>query len=160
MTDCLLRLALYQPDIPQNAGTMLRMAACFGLAADIIEPAGFPVSDRHFRRSGMDYLDHIEIKRHISFATFDSDRKSSGKRLILLTTKASIGHTQFRFQAGDILMVGRESSGVPPEVHEAVDGRVVIPMHAQLRSINVALSAAIVLGEALRQLEHFPPLLQ
>jgi tRNA (cytidine/uridine-2'-O-)-methyltransferase len=160
MTDCLLRLALYQPDIPQNAGTMLRMAACFGLAADIIEPAGFPVSDRHFRRSGMDYLDHIEIKRHISFATFDSDRKSSGKRLILLTTKASIGHTQFRFQTGDILMVGRESSGVPTEVHEAVDGRVVIPMHAQLRSINVALSAAIVLGEALRQLEHFPPLPQ
>jgi tRNA (cytidine/uridine-2'-O-)-methyltransferase len=160
MTASLLRLALYQPDIPQNAGTMLRMAACFGIAADIIEPAGFPVSDRHFRRSGMDYLDHIEIKRHVSFATFQVDRKATSSRLILLTTKATLAHTQFRFLAGDILMVGRESAGVPPEVHGAADGRVLIPMHAQLRSLNVALSAAIVVGEALRQLGQFPSLPQ
>lgn len=157
MSANLLRLALYQPDIPQNAGTMLRMAACFGIAADIIEPAGFPVSDRHFRRSGMDYLDHIVIQRHNSFASFEVDRKATANRLILLTTKATVAHTQFRFQTGDILMVGRESAGVPPHVHESADGRVLIPMHAQLRSLNVALSAAIVVGEALRQLGQFPP---
>jgi tRNA (cytidine/uridine-2'-O-)-methyltransferase len=160
MTVCLLRLALYQPDIPQNAGTMLRMAACFGLAADIIEPAGFPVSDRHFRRSGMDYLDHIEIKRHVSFSTFNADRKATSNRLVLLTTKATLAHTQFQFQAGDILMVGRESAGAPLDVHQAADARVVIPMHAHVRSLNVALSAAIVVGEALRQLGQFPPLPQ
>ena len=151
----MLRLALYQPDIPQNAGTMLRMAACLGVSADIIEPAGFPVSDRHFRRSGMDYLDQLEIRRHISWSTFDADRRAEGRRLVLLTTRAAIPHTAFSFQATDILMVGRESAGVPDQVHEAADGRVVIPMRPEARSLNVAVSAAIVVAEALRQLGHF-----
>jgi tRNA (cytidine/uridine-2'-O-)-methyltransferase len=155
MTASLLRLALYQPDIPQNAGTMLRMAACLGIGADIIEPAGFPVSDRHFRRSGMDYLDQVDIRRHISWTSFNTDRQKVQSRLILLTTKAAIAHTDFRFQTGDILMVGRESAGVPQDVHDSVDARVIIPMRHELRSMNVAISAAIVIGEALRQLGHW-----
>jgi tRNA (cytidine/uridine-2'-O-)-methyltransferase len=152
----LLRLALYQPDIPQNAGTMLRMAACLGVAADIIEPAGFPVSDRHFRRSGMDYLDHVVIRRHVSWATFNEDRLSEGARLLLLTTKGAVPHTAFSYRSGDIIMVGRESAGVPDHVHLAADSRIVIPMQAGVRSLNVAISAALVLGEALRQLDAFP----
>ncbi len=152
----MLRLALYQPDIPQNAGTMLRMCACFGVSADIIEPAGFPVSDRHFRRAGMDYLDQVAIRRHVSWRTFDTDRRTEGARLILLTTRGAVAHTDFRFQPGDILMVGRESAGVPEEVHAVADGRVVIPMRPALRSLNVAVSAAIALGEALRQLDAYP----
>ncbi len=152
----MLRLALYQPDIPQNAGTMLRMCACLGVAADIIEPAGFPVSDRHFRRAGMDYLDQVTIRRHVSWTTFDADRRAEGARLVLLTTRGAVAHTAFRFRRGDILMVGRESAGVPEEVHVAADGRVVIPMRPALRSLNVAVSAAIALGEALRQLDAYP----
>ncbi len=151
-----LRLALYQPDIPQNAGTMIRMAACLGVAVDIIEPAGFPVSDRHFRRAGMDYLYHVDIRRHVSWSMFNAERIAEGARLVLLTTKAAVAHTAFQFQTGDILMVGRESAGVPEDVHAAVDARVVIPMRAEVRSLNVAVSAAIVLGEALRQLDGFP----
>ena len=152
----MLRLALYQPDTPQNAGTMIRMAACLGVAVDIIEPAGFPVSDRHFRRAGMDYLDHVDIRRHVSWSTFNSERKAAGQRLVLLTTRGAVAHTAFRFQPGDILMVGRESVGVPDDVHAAVDARVVIPMRAEVRSLNVAVAAAIVLGEALRQTGQFP----
>jgi tRNA (cytidine/uridine-2'-O-)-methyltransferase len=151
-----LRLALYQPDIPQNAGTMIRMAACLGVAVDIIEPAGFPVSDRHFRRAGMDYLDHVAIRRHVSWTTFNADRQAEGARLVLLTTKGAVAHTAFAFQPGDILMVGRESAGVPDDVHAAVDARVVIPMRPEVRSLNVAVSAAMVLGEALRQVSGFP----
>jgi tRNA (cytidine/uridine-2'-O-)-methyltransferase len=151
-----LRLALYQPDIPQNAGTMLRMAACFAVPVDIIEPAGFPVSDRHFRRAGMDYLDRCEISRHISWRTFDAARREAGRRLVLLTTRGAVPHMDFRFAAGDTLMVGRESAGVPEDVHTAADARVVIPMRQELRSLNVAVSAAIVLGEALRQTGGFP----
>jgi tRNA (cytidine/uridine-2'-O-)-methyltransferase len=150
-----LRLALYQPDIPQNAGTMLRMAACLGVAVDIIEPAGFPVSDRHFRRAGMDYLDHVSIRRHVSWTRFDADRRAEGARLVLLTTKGAVAHTAFRFQPGDILMVGRESAGVPDDVHAAADARIVIPMRQEMRSLNVAVSAAIALGEALRQVGAF-----
>jgi tRNA (cytidine/uridine-2'-O-)-methyltransferase len=153
----MLRLALYQPDIPQNAGTMLRMCACLGVAADIIEPAGFPTSDRHFRRSGMDYLDQVLIRRHISWSTFNIERISEGARLVLLTTKGAVAHTAFGFQPGDILMVGRESAGVPDEVHAAADARVVVPMTPAARSLNVAVSAAIVLGEAIRQLGGFAP---
>ena len=152
----MLRLALYQPDIPQNAGTMLRMCACLGVGADIIEPAGFPVSDRHFRRAGMDYLDQVEIRRHVSWTAFDADRRADGARLVLLTTRGAVRHTDFRFRSGDVLMVGRESAGVPDEVHAAADGRVVIPMRPALRSLNVAVSAAIALGEALRQLDAYP----
>jgi tRNA (cytidine/uridine-2'-O-)-methyltransferase len=151
-----LRLALYQPDIPQNAGTMLRLAACLGVAVDIIEPAGFPVSDRHFRRAGMDYLDHVLIRRHVSWTSFDVERKAESARLVLLTTKGAVAHTAFRFQPGDILMVGRESAGVPQDVHAAADARIVVPMRQEMRSLNVAVSAAIVLGEALRQTGAFP----
>lgn len=151
-----MRLALFQPDIPQNAGTMLRLAACLGVAVDIVEPAGFPVSDRAFRRAGLDYLDHVEIVRHVSFTVFDAERRAAGRRLVLLTTKAATSHLETAFRADDVLMVGRESSGASDEVHAAADLRVVVPMRGALRSLNVAVSAAIVLGEALRQTDGFP----
>lgn len=148
-----LHLALYQPDIPQNCGTILRMCACFGVSASIIEPAGFPVSDRHFRRSGMDYLDHIELIRHINFAAFQTFAKSPAqpRRVVLLSTKAAVRHIDFAFRCDDILLLGRESAGVPDDVHASVDARVLIPMVPQMRSLNIAVSAAVVLGEALRQ---------
>jgi tRNA (cytidine/uridine-2'-O-)-methyltransferase len=150
-----IRLALYQPDIPQNAGTMLRMAACLGVPVDIIEPAGFPVSDRHFRRAGMDYLDQCEIARHISWRAYDLTRRAEARRLVLLTTKGDMAHAAFVFRPGDTLMVGRESAGVPEHVHMAADARVVVPIRPELRSLNVAVAAAIVLGEALRQTGGF-----
>jgi tRNA (cytidine/uridine-2'-O-)-methyltransferase len=149
-----LTLALYQPDIPQNAGTMLRACACLGVGAAIVEPAGFPVSDRHFRRSGMDYLDQLDIARHISFAAFEGWRAGAGRRLVLLTTTGATPYTDFAFRHGDVLMVGRESAGAPAEVHEAADARIIIPMRAGLRSLNVAMAAAVALGEALRQLRN------
>jgi tRNA (cytidine/uridine-2'-O-)-methyltransferase len=147
----MLTLALYQPDIPQNAGTMLRMCACLGVAAAIVEPAGFPVSDRHFRRAGMDYLDAVEIDRHVSFAAFEAWREATGRRLVLLTTHASQAYTDLAFRADDILLVGRESAGVPEAVHAAADARILVPMRPALRSLNVAVAAAMVVGEALRQ---------
>jgi tRNA (cytidine/uridine-2'-O-)-methyltransferase len=147
-----LTLALYQPDIPQNAGTMLRACACLGVGAAIIEPAGFPISDRHFRRSGMDYLDHVAIERHMNFASFQDWRRANGRRLVLLTTTGAVDYTDFVFQPGDVLMVGRESAGVPADVHEAADARIVIPIRKDLRSLNVAVAAAMAMGEALRQL--------
>ncbi len=150
-----LRLALYQPDIPQNTGTMLRMAACLGLGADIIEPAGFPVSDRDFRRSGMDYLDEISISRHISWDMFVKFAQENGHRLVLLSTKANISHIEFKFQAKDILIVGRESAGVPQNVHDSIASKVRVPMVQSMRSLNVAISAALVCGEALRQVNNF-----
>lgn len=149
-------LALYQPDIPQNAGTMLRACACLGVEAAIIEPAGFPVTDRHFRRSGMDYLDQVAISRHASFAAFELWRAEAGRRLVLLTTKAAQPYVDFAYRPGDILMVGRESAGAPEAVHAAADARVVIPIRAGMRSLNVAVSACMVMGEALRQLSAFP----
>ncbi len=155
MTVPTLRLALYQPDIPQNAGTMIRMAACLGIAVDIVEPAAFDVSDRHFRRSGMDYLERAAVMRHASFTAFDDWRKGAGRRLILIETDGSVAHLDFAFQPDDILMVGRESAGVLPSVHAAADAVVRIPMQAGLRSLNVALAAAIVMGEALRQVGGF-----
>ena len=147
----LLTLALYQPDIPQNAGTMLRMCACLGIAAAIIEPAGFPVSDRHFRRAGMDYLDAVQINRHVSFAAFEDARRTTTRRLVLLTTHATLAYTDFVFRGDDVLLVGRESAGVPEAVHAAADARITIPIRAPLRSLNVAVAAAMVAGEALRQ---------
>ena len=147
-----LTLALYQPDIPQNAGTILRMCACLGFAAAIIEPAGFPASDRHFRRAGMDYLDHLRIARHASFAAFEAWRRAAGARLILLSTKASLPYTEFRFAPGDILLLGRESAGAPDKVHRSADARLAIPMQKGMRSLNVAVAAAIVAGEAARQI--------
>lgn len=146
-----MRLVLYQPDIPGNAGSMLRLAACLGVAVDIIEPAGFPWSASRFRRAGLDYIDHVEVVRHDSFAAFDAARESRARRLVLLTTAADTAYTCFDFAAGDMLMVGRETCGVPPEVHARADARLRIPMRPGLRSLNVAMAAAIVLGEALRQ---------
>ena len=146
-----VRLALYQPDIPQNTGTMLRLCACLGIGAAIIEPASFPVSNRAFRRAGMDYLDRIEIERHPSFAAFETWRAGVGHRLVLLTTRGAISHVAFAFRPDDILLVGRESAGVPEAVHAAADAHVVVPMRPALRSLNVAMAAAMVLGEALRQ---------
>ena len=148
----ILTLALYQPDIPQNAGTMLRMCACLGVEAAIIEPAGFPTSDRHFKRAGMDYLDSVTIARHASFAAFEAWRAGAGRRLVLLSTRAATPYLDCLYQPGDILMVGRELAGVPEEVHGAADLCVRVPVRPGLRSLNVAVAAAMVLGEALRQI--------
>lgn len=151
-----MRLALFQPDIPQNAGTMLRLCACLGVAADIVEPAGFPVSDRAFRRAGLDYLDSVAITRHASFAAFDAARRTASARLVLLTTAAQTSFLDVAYRPDDVLMVGRESAGASPEAHQAADVRVVIPMRAGLRSLNVAVAASMVLSEALRQTGLFP----
>ncbi|WP_375466414.1 tRNA (cytidine(34)-2'-O)-methyltransferase [uncultured Methylobacterium sp.] len=147
----MLRLALYQPDIPQNAGTLLRMAACLGVAVEIIEPAGFDVSDRHLRRAGLDYLDHVAITRHRSWAAFCEWRERETIRLVLATTAAALPYTDFAFSDGDCVLMGRESAGVPDHVHAAADARVVVPIRAGLRSLNVAVAAAMILGEAIRQ---------
>ena len=146
-----MRLALFQPDIPQNAGTLMRTAACLGIAVDLIEPAGFDASDRNLRRAGLDYLDALDLARHVSFETFDAERRRAGRRLVLATTKAAANYTEFSFSPGDTIMVGRESAGVPPEVRRAAEAEVAIPMRPGLRSLNVAVAAAMILGEALRQ---------
>ena len=151
MADTRLILALFQPDIPQNAGTILRACACLGVGAAIVEPAGFPVSDRHFRRAGMDYLDAVDIARHVSFAAFEDWRRAAGRRLVLLTTQGAVPYTDFAFRPDDVVMVGRESAGAPADVHAAADARLVVPIRPALRSLNVAVAAAMVLGEALRQ---------
>ena len=151
-----MQLALYQPDIPQNAGTILRLCACMGIKAHIIEPTGFPASDRAFRRAGMDYLDQVEIIRHIGWQDFDAFRRSEGLRLVLASTKAATRYTEFAYATSDIVLLGRESAGVPDNVHNAADARIIIPMRESLRSINVAVTAAMIMGEALRQLDAFP----
>jgi tRNA (cytidine/uridine-2'-O-)-methyltransferase len=151
-----MRLALYQPDIPQNAGTIMRLAACMGVAVDLIEPAGFDISDRNLRRAGLDYLDRLELRRHVSFTAFDSWRREARHRLVLATTRGSIPYPDFLFAPTDILMLGRESAGVPDSVHAAADARVLVPMRAGLRSLNVAVAAAMMIGEALRQTGDFP----
>lgn len=152
----MLRLALYQPDIPQNTGTLLRMAACLGLAVEIIEPAGFDVSDRHLRRSGLDYLDHVALTRHRSWDAFEAWRRAAGIRLVLATTAGALPYTDLAFRDGDCLLMGRESAGVPEAVHAAADARVVVPIRAGMRSLNVAVAAAMLAGEALRQTGGFP----
>jgi tRNA (cytidine/uridine-2'-O-)-methyltransferase len=149
-----MRIALYEPDIPQNAGTILRLAACLGVEAHIIEPAGFPVTDRAFRRAGMDYLDQVSITRHPSWDDFDEWRRRQGARLVLFTTRASVSYLEHRFHADDVLLFGRESAGVPDHVHSAADARLVIPIRPDLRSLNVAVACAMALGEALRQTRH------
>jgi tRNA (cytidine/uridine-2'-O-)-methyltransferase len=146
-----MRIALYEPDIPQNTGTVLRLCACLGIDAHIIEPAGFPVSDRAFRRAGMDYLDAVAIVRHASWPDFEAWRRREGHRLILFTTAATVSYLDHGFEADDILLFGRESAGVPQVVHAAADARLVIPMRPGLRSLNIAVAAAMVAGEALRQ---------
>jgi tRNA (cytidine/uridine-2'-O-)-methyltransferase len=152
-----MRIALFEPDIPQNTGTILRLAACLGVEAHIIEPAGFPTSDRAFRRAGMDYLDRVSLQRHTSWQAFQAWRNAEGARLILFTTRASKSYLDHAFGRDDILLFGRESSGVPEEVHEAADVRLVIPMREGLRSLNVAMVAAMAVGEAIRQVRPTPP---
>ncbi len=151
-----MRIALYQPDIPQNTGTILRLAACLGLGVDIIEPAGFALSDRALRRAGMDYLDRADFTRHIDFDHFDTARRAGAGRLVVLTTHAETAYTDFRFAANDNLLFGRESAGVPDTVHAAADARLAVPIAAGLRSLNVAVACAMVVGEALRQTGGFP----
>lgn len=146
-----LRIALYQPDIAGNTGTMLRFAACMGLAVDIIEPAGFDISDRSLKRAGMDYLASVTLTRHVSWDRFEDWRSQTGRRLILASTKAAGIYTDFAYRPDDILLFGRESAGVPDHIHAIADGRVLIPMRQGQRSINVAMSAAMISGEALRQ---------
>ena len=150
-----MRLALYQPDIPQNTGAMLRFAACTGISVDIIEPCGFLLDDRKLRRAGMDYLDHVAVTRHVSWDRFAESHQNSGNRLILLTTRAATPYPEFEFATDDTVLVGRESAGVPDDVHRAADARLLIPMVEGVRSLNVALSAAMVMGEALRQTGGF-----
>lgn len=148
-----MRIALYQPDIPQNTGTLIRLGACLGVAVDIIEPCGFILDDRRLRRSAMDYADHAEITRHMNWDRFTQSRQG---RLVLLTTRAAVPHIDFRFQPDDILLLGQESAGVPDTVHDSVDARVLVPMQPGARSLNVAVAAALVLGEAMRQTALYP----
>jgi tRNA (cytidine/uridine-2'-O-)-methyltransferase len=148
-----MRLALFEPDIPQNCGTILRLAACLGVAVDIIEPCGFLWDDKRLRRAGMDYLAGAEIARHESWKDFEGQRRG---RLLLLTTKGESSHLDLAFETDDILLLGRESAGVPDCIHQAATHRLRIPMRPGLRSLNVALAAAMVLGEALRQTGGFP----
>jgi len=151
-----MQIALYQPDIPQNTGTILRLCACLGVVAHLIEPAGFPISDRHFRRAGMDYLDQVDIRRHSSWQAFEHWRHGEGLRLVLFTTRGAVPFLDYAFGPRDVLLFGRESAGVPEEVQEAADARLLIPMRPGMRSINVAMAAAMALGEALRQTKGFP----
>ena len=146
-----MRIALFQPDIPQNTGTILRLCACLGLEAHIVEPAGFPVSDRAFRRAGMDYLDQVSIVRHESWHAFEQWRRQQDLRLVVFTTQAAVPYLGHRFTTRDILLFGRESAGVPDDVHAAADARLVIPLQPGLRSLNVAMAVAMAAGEALRQ---------
>lgn len=151
-----MRLALYQPDIPQNTGTILRMAACFRVAVDVIGPTGFDMSDRSLKRAGLDYLEHVSLTRHADWTTFEAWRATQRQRLVLLTTKSTTSLMEFRFEAGDILMLGRESAGVPAAVHDACDARVRIPIAPGLRSLNIAVAAAIAVAEGLRQTDGLP----
>ncbi len=147
-----MRLALYQPDIPQNTGALLRLGACLQVPVDIIEPCGFPIDDKRLRRAAMDYANACEIIRHRSWQAFYSNFHTQRRgRLVLLSTAATDSFAEYQFEAGDTLLLGRESAGVPAEVHESVDTRVYIPMAAGARSLNVVTAAAIVLGEGLRQ---------
>ncbi len=148
-----MKLALYEPDIPQNTGTLLRLAACLSTPVSVIEPCGFVLSDRRLRRAGMDYLDIVELTRHESWEAFLA--QTTG-RLLLLTTQGETAYTRFAYQTDDTLLLGRESAGVPEHVHDAVDARIVIPMASGARSLNVAIAGAMALGEALRQTDGFP----
>jgi tRNA (cytidine/uridine-2'-O-)-methyltransferase len=148
-----IRLVLFQPDIPQNAGAMMRLAACMGIALDLVEPCGFPLSDQRMKRAGMDYIERLDLVRHSSWTEF---LRSPGGRLVLLTTAGDTSHVDFTFRPDDRIVMGRESAGVPAEVRDAADARIRIPMRAGLRSINVAQAAAIAIAEALRQTGQLP----
>lgn len=151
-----LAIALYEPDIPQNAGTILRLGACLGIPVHTVGPAAFPVTDRAFRRAGLDYLDHATLVNHVDFAAFERWRRGEDRRLVLLTTRAEAPYASFEFHPNDVLLCGRESSGAPDAVHGAADARVRVPVRSHLRSLNVAVSLAMVLGEALRQTGGYP----
>lgn len=151
----LMRLALYEPDIPPNLGTLIRLGACLGVPLDVIEPCGFPWGDRDLKRAAMDYGALGEVIRHESWESFSTNRLTSA-RIVLLTTKAALPFTAFTFKPSDILLVGRESAGVPDTIHQAADARVTIPMRPPARSLNMAVAAAMVLTEALRQTNGFP----
>lgn len=150
----MIEIALYQPDIAANAATLMRLAACLGLRVAVIEPAGFTWSDSSLKRAGLDYLDKVDLIRDSSWGSFRE--RTAGRRLVLMTTKSAMPYCDFRFIAGDVIVMGRESAGVPDAVHRAADARLLIPMRPGLRSINVALACAMATGEALRQLESFP----
>lgn len=144
-------LVLFQPDIPGNTGTLLRLAACMGVKVHIIEPAGFRLDEKAFRRAGMDYVEQAAMQKHLNWAEFETWRKAEKRRSLLLTTKATQGYTNFKYEDSDLIMLGRESIGAPDYVHEAVDHRLTIPMAGEARSLNMALTGAMVLGEAIRQ---------
>ena len=148
-----MRIALFEPDIPQNTGNIFRLGACLGIEVDIIEPTGYVFDDKRFKRSSMDYIEHIKYKRYLDWDTFYDWSKKNNFRLILLTTKSKKKYTDYQFQHNDILLFGRESAGVPKSVHDIVEEQLTIPMKENLRSINVSSSVALVVGEACRQLE-------
>ncbi len=150
-----MRIALYQPDIAQNTGTILRLAACLNVAVDIVEPAGFDISSRALKRAALDYFEKVNLKRHGTFAAFKQDVERTGGRLILLTTRAATAYHNIVYKKDDVILAGRESAGVPDDVHAAVNLRIRIPMRHDVRSLNVAVSLAMVLGEALRQTGDF-----
>ncbi|MDQ6436754.1 TrmH family RNA methyltransferase [Mesorhizobium sp. LHD-90] len=150
------RIALYQPDIAGNTGAILRLAACLGVAVDIVEPAGFDLSDRALKRAGMDYVEMAALTRHLDFSAFEQWRQSEGRRLVPFSTMAALPYMDFAFTASDILLFGRESAGVPDHVHEAADARLLIPMPGGGRSLNLALAAAMAAGEAMRQVAPHP----
>ena len=147
-----LSLALYQPDIAGNTGTLLRLGACLGIDVEVIEPAGFDLSDRNLKRAGMDYLEMARLVRHVDFDAFERTRREAGRRIVLLTTRGATDYRDVAFGPDDVLLFGRESAGVPDRVHDLADIRAVIPMQPGARSLNLAVSAAMVVGEALRQL--------
>lgn len=149
----MFHIALYQPDIPGNTGTIMRMAACLGVPMHIIEPAGFDLSDRNLKRAGMDYAEVANLTRHLSWDHFQDWRQQNGLRLILASTKASQNYTKLNYTPQDVLLFGRESSGVPDNVHQAADERVLIKMQPEMRSLNLAMSTAMIVGEALRQID-------
>ena len=146
-----MRIALYQPDIPQNTGNIFRLGACLGISVDIIEPTGFIFDDKKFKRSAMDYIDHLNYKRHIDWKHFYEWSNENKFRIVLMTTKATQSLYKFKFQSSDILLFGRESAGVPDNIHNIVDYRLTIPMKEGVRSINLSSSVALVVGEGLRQ---------
>lgn len=149
-----MRIALYEPEIAGNVGAVLRLGACLGVAVDLIEPMGFPWDDRRVRRTAMDYIDHVEVRRFPGFAAFGE--AVAGQRLVLLTTKAEASAYDFAFAPGDVLLFGKESAGVPAEVAELCGARVRLPMRPEVRSLNLATSAALAVGEALRQTNGLP----
>ena len=151
-----MQIALYEPDIPQNVGTIIRLAACMDVTLHIIEPCGFPFSIKALRRSAMDYIDFVTIKQHKSWQHFNETRKKDGGRLVLLTTKVKNNYFDFSFQKNDVLLLGRESAGVPDFVKDECEALITIPMHKDARSLNVAISTGMVLGEALKQTKSFP----